>query len=173
VRPTEIASRLLEPVLRRIASLAARAVVTRVNDALKMQGLQLTVRTGETLNDVERFQQYGLTSVPEAAAEAIVLCLGGNVEHAVAIAVDDRRYRPKNLAAGEVQLYSKHGQRVLLKQDGSLELVAGSSSATLTAAGAFTCAGATSVKLQVGTNSVEVSSAKVTITSPGGVTEFL
>lgn len=148
-------ARLLEPVLRRIAALAVRGVVTRVDDSKRMQTVQLTCLRGETLSDVERPQPYGLSGVPEVGAEAIALCLGGSREHAIAAVVDDRNYRPRNQAAGEVQLYSRHGQRVHLKADGSVDVQSGSA-----------------IKLTVGSTSIEVTSAGVTITSPGGTTTF-
>lgn len=115
--------RLLAPLKARLAMLVARAVVARVNDALKIQGLQVTVLAGETRDQVERFQNYGFTSVPKEGAEAVVLSVGGNRDHVLAIVVDDRRYRLKGLEGGEVALYSSvTGQTVILRQDGRVEI---------------------------------------------------
>lgn len=97
--------------------LVSRAVVTLVNDALKIQGLQLTVLDGETVQ-VQRFQQFGLTSVPLAGAEAILASIGGVRGHLVAIAVDDGRYRLVGLQPGETALYDTSGNVIHLQNGG-------------------------------------------------------
>jgi phage baseplate assembly protein V len=111
---------LLDPLRRRLANLVARAVVQLVTDSSTLQHLQLAVLTDETRDGCERFQQYGFTSVPVApnaagAAEAVVLWVGGLRDHPLIVAVDDRRFRKTNLAAGEAALYNHQGVYVLLK----------------------------------------------------------
>lgn len=115
-------SRLLAPLRTRIANVVARAVVQLVHDGGRMQVTQLNVLSGETREGCERFQEYGLTSVPLPGAEAVVLFVGGRRDHGLVVAVDDRRYRPTGLEPGEVCLYSQHGQRITLKNDGAIEL---------------------------------------------------
>lgn len=114
--------RMLRPLQNRVANLLARAVLRRVDDSQDLQQLQVDALDGETRDAVERFQQYGFTSVPEDGAEAAVLFVGGHRDHGIAVAVDDRRHRLKGLAAGEVALYHKDGARVLLKANGSIEV---------------------------------------------------
>jgi phage baseplate assembly protein V len=99
-----------------------RAVVTLVHDAHKMQELQLRVLAGETLDGIERFQNFGHTSRPLAGAEAVVLAAGGQRAHTIAVVVDDRRYRPTDLAEGESQVYNAFGEYVYLKEDGTLAI---------------------------------------------------
>jgi phage baseplate assembly protein V len=110
-------SKLLQPLQRKLSQVVSRAVVRVINDGLKMQELQLTVMADETLDGVERFQNYGFTSHPKAGAEAITLSVGGHRSHSVAVVVDDRRYRLKALQAGEVALYDDLGQKVVLHRD--------------------------------------------------------
>jgi phage baseplate assembly protein V len=110
-------TRLLAPLRIRIANMVARAVVQLVNDGAKLQVLQLGVLEGETREGCERFQEYGFTSVPLAGAEAVVLFVGGRRDHGLVVAVDDRRYRKKDLQPGEVALYHHAGPFVLLKSD--------------------------------------------------------
>lgn len=116
--------KLLAPLNRRVRMLIARGVVQLVNDALKIQGIQLNLLDGETLDGVERFQDYGLTSRPKPGAEAIAVAIGANRNHAVIIAVDDRRYRLTGLAEGEVALYDDLGSKVHLKRGGEVHVVA-------------------------------------------------
>lgn len=107
-------AKLIAPLARRVRLTARRAVVRRVDDAARLQSLQVAVYADEVRDRAERFQHYGLTSHPHAGAEAVVLALGGNSDHSVVIAVDDRRYRLTALAAGEVALYDDQGQHVHL-----------------------------------------------------------
>lgn len=117
--------KLLAPIKRRIAMLISRGVVKLVNDSLKLQGVQIAAFADETLDDLERFQQYGLTSHPLPGAEAIVVSLGGTRSHSVVVAVDDRRFRLKNLAPGEVAMYSDEGDTIVLRRGRNIEVTAG------------------------------------------------
>ena len=100
--------RLLWPLWRRIKLMIGRAVlIVLVDDSLKMQALQVSAASRrETLDDVERFQDYGFTSHPHVGAEAVLLSVGGMRQHPIVVAVDDRRYRVIGLEIGEVALYT-------------------------------------------------------------------
>lgn len=109
---------LLEDLRRRVAMALARCVVAAVNDGAKLQGLQIKLLAGEAKDGVERFQQYGLTAHPHPGAEGVAVFVGGNRDHGLVLAVDDRRYRLRGLAQGEVALYDDQGQKVHLTRDG-------------------------------------------------------
>lgn len=111
---------LIRPLSVRIANAIARAVVQGVNDGTKLQSVQLGVLDGETIDDGERFQQYGFTSVPIAGAEAVVLFPNGDRGHPLVVAVDDRRYRPNGWEPGEVGVYNFAGAVVKLTKDGNV-----------------------------------------------------
>ncbi len=116
--------KLMAPMVRRLRLIADRAIVTAVTDSFSRQGLQLKVLADEAADDVERFQNYGHTSVPPAGSEAIVLGIGGARAGLVAIAVEDKSVRPKDLEAGDNCLYHLEGHRLILRKDGLLELEA-------------------------------------------------
>ncbi|WP_265436098.1 phage baseplate assembly protein V [Aeromonas media] len=116
--------KLIAPLWRRVRLIADRAIVTAVTDSFNRQGLQLKVLADEAADDVERFQNYGRTSVPPAGSEAIVLGIGGARAGLVAIAVEDKSVRPKDLEAGDNCLYHLEGHRIILRKDGLLELEA-------------------------------------------------
>lgn len=118
-------AKILAPLRRRISMLVERAVVELVYDSLKMQGLQIGVLADEVRDNVERFQEYGFTSHPHRGAEAIVLAAGGVRSRAIVVAVDDRRYRKKDLAPGEVALYTDEGDYILFKRGRIVEVIAG------------------------------------------------
>lgn len=102
----------------RVRGMIARAVLNLVNDATKLQALQVTLLADQVPDDVEHFQHYGFTSVPHAGAEGIALAIGGSTGNTVVINVDDRRYRLKALSDGEVALYDDLGHKVHLTRDG-------------------------------------------------------
>jgi phage baseplate assembly protein V len=110
-------SRLLSPVWRRMRLLFSRGVLKMVDDGQTLQSVQVTL-LGESPAWAERFQQYGMTSVPHGGAEAVVAAVGGARAHLVAIAVDDRRYRMTSLKTGEVAIYDDLGQSVHLTREG-------------------------------------------------------
>jgi phage baseplate assembly protein V len=109
--------RYLNPLKQRVSLMVGRAVIAVVNDATKAQSLQLTLLAGETMDGVERFQDYGFTSVPHAGAEAVMVSVGGTRSHGIVVACEDRRYRLVGLADGEVALYDDLDQAVHLKRD--------------------------------------------------------
>ncbi|MDO8776615.1 MAG: phage baseplate assembly protein V [Burkholderiaceae bacterium] len=109
---------MMERIQARLRGMIARCVVTLINDATKMQGLQLAIMKGQGADDIERFQNYGHTSVPLPGAEGIALAVGGVRAHTVVIAVDDRRFRLVGLASGESALYDDLGHKVHLTRDG-------------------------------------------------------
>lgn len=113
----EVVRRMLAPLEGRIRLMLSRAVVSLINDAAKAQELQVDLLADETQDGVERWQNYGFTSHPLPGAEALVGCVGGLRSHAVAIVVQDRRFRLVNLQPGEVALYDDLGNVVHLARE--------------------------------------------------------
>lgn len=116
--------RMIAPLQTRIANMVSRAVLSRVDDSKRMQIVQLSILDDEVHDDIERFQNYGFTSVPQEGAEAAVIFVGGGRDHGLAVAVDDRRYRVKGLQDGEVAVYSDQGDKIVIKRGGTIEITA-------------------------------------------------
>lgn len=102
----------------RVRMMIGRAILRLVNDTAMAQSAQVEMLDDEVHDAVERFQNYGFTSVPHEGAEAVVVCVGGLRSHGIVIATEDRRYRLKGLEGGEVALYDDQGQMVKLARDG-------------------------------------------------------
>ncbi|MCW4628289.1 MULTISPECIES: phage baseplate assembly protein V [Marinomonas] len=113
----------LAPLRRRISQMLVRALVTSVNEGVKRQTLQVKMRADESADDIERFQNYGTSSNPPLGSEAILAALGGNLGQLVAIAVENKQYRPKG-EMGDVFLYHMEGHRVQLTKDGVINITA-------------------------------------------------
>jgi phage gp45-like len=115
-------TRILRPLSVRVSNLIGRGVVRAADDAKKVQELQIDLLEGETRDEVERFQEYGFTSVPLDGAETVLVFVGGRRDHGLALGVEDRRYRIGNLASGEVAVYNHTGARIVFKANGDIEL---------------------------------------------------
>lgn len=98
--------------------IVSRAVVSVVDDAFKRQNLQLSVLADETVDDVERFQNYGHCSVPPKGSEAIVVSVAGGRAGSVALAVEDKNVRPVNSTEGDSIFYHLEGHNIRLTKDG-------------------------------------------------------
>lgn len=113
---------MLKPIRNRVYTMITRAVIETANDAGGMQLLKLALLAGENDDDVERFQNFGFTSVPPDGSEALALAVGGNREHLIVIAADDRRVRIKGLEKGESAFYNDKGDKIVIKANGDIEL---------------------------------------------------
>jgi len=109
--------KMLAPIRRKLSLMVTRGVVKLIKDTGGLQTLQLTALADETLDGVERIQQYGFTAHPHPESDCLILNVGANRSHPIVIAVDDRRYRLK-LSPGEVALYDDQGQAVKLMRSG-------------------------------------------------------
>ncbi len=97
-----------------------RGIVVSVCEGL-IRRFSATGRPGETIENRELVQHYGMASRPLAGAELVILRDGN---HYVAIADDDRRYRIA-VEAGEVALYTDEGDKIHLQRDKTIEVVSG------------------------------------------------
>lgn len=122
---SKIVTKMTNPMKRRISLMVGRAVLSAAADDTKtFQTLQLDVLSDETLDGLERFQNYGFTSVPVEGAEALVVFPQGNRDHGIVVAVDDRKTRMKGLLPGDVAMYSRTpGRFVKIREaDGQITL---------------------------------------------------
>ncbi|WP_199257215.1 phage baseplate assembly protein V [Pantoea sp. BAV 3049] len=112
---TAIINSRIAAALRAIR-LPFRAALSRITTTGGVMTAQLDGLDSETLQEVEVFQHYGLTSVPPEGAMAVVLPLGGRTSHSIVVATEHSQYRIQSLSSGEVSLYNSDGASVTLKQ---------------------------------------------------------
>lgn len=91
---------------RRLASLLGRGVLRHADVRNGLASMQAEFFEGETRR-VEVPQSYGFGSMPLPGAELFAAFANGERDQGIALAYDDRRYRPDDLADGEVILYGK------------------------------------------------------------------
>ena len=114
--------RYLLPIRNGLYHVMGRAVLTAVDNSGKSQKVQLAAAGNEVIDKVERLQEYGLETNPPIgdSSEVVIVSIGGQRDMSFVIKATAREYRPKTLTAGEVMIYSKFGQQIHLKSDGSV-----------------------------------------------------
>jgi len=117
--------RILKPLSDRIKNLMVRSSVLSSNDSGSFQRLKIQALADEILSDVPRVQDYGLASNPLDGSDAIVIFPSGDRSQGIIIAVDNRQYRVKNLAKGEVCIYTDEGDKIHLKRGNKIEITTG------------------------------------------------
>jgi len=107
----------------------ARSVVDKADDKKLMQEMGGNFMKGETREKVEAPQNYGFTSVVmpatkgkdgqiEDSAEAFINFIGGNRSFPVCGVMDDRRFRLKELEAGDVAFFDHLQHQFHFNKDG-------------------------------------------------------
>jgi phage gp45-like len=86
-----------------------RAILQTVDDSGPQQLMKLTGLTGQIIGEAVRSQHFGLSSVPPAGAEALMLALGGGHDRMHALGVEHPQKRPTNTPAGGTVLYDAYG----------------------------------------------------------------
>ena len=114
--------RLVKGLRLSINLILGRGIVRAVDDTLPRQRLQVSLLNDEIRDNVERFQNYGFTSVPQIGAETVVIFSGGDRSNGVVIVSDDKRYRVKGLEKGEVCLYTDEGDSITMKRGNLMAL---------------------------------------------------
>jgi len=110
--------------MSRILNMLAKALPKLWSDGGPRQTAQVEVTKGELIDDVERMQNYGMTSHPPVAGtDCLMVFLGGNREQGVIIAAENRQFRLKGLKSGEVALYDDLGNVVKLGRE-NIEVIA-------------------------------------------------
>jgi len=113
-------SRLERKLSARLRNVVRRGIISNVTvDSLAQTG-QVTSVADDVRDGVEVFEQYGFTSSPPGTAECLLLNVGGDSSHTVAVAVGSRALRLA-VEAGEVAVYNEAGARLVLRSDGSIE----------------------------------------------------
>ncbi len=104
-------------IKRRIISMVTRAIVVDVIEDLQRQAIQIAGESNESGDNIERFQQYGFSSVPPNGSEAILAALNGNLGKRIAIAVEKKELRPQGDSL-DVFIYHAEGHSIQLTKDG-------------------------------------------------------
>lgn len=116
-------AREVAPLRARLRGLAVRGLVKVLDDSAGLQRAQVSCTADEVSDGVEVVTPPGLTARP-STAEALVISVGGNPQHRLALLFDRTTRYKGELAVGEAALHMGHGdQLVLLKANGDVVVV--------------------------------------------------
>jgi len=93
---------------------------------------EVEMADGETRTRVEVLLPMGMSAVPEAGADVLVLQVGGP-DHLVAMQADTASLRATGLAPGDIALRDKRGQMVVMNGEGVT--ISGALKVTIVSAG--------------------------------------
>ncbi len=110
-----------DDVMQRLRGLVQSAVLQGTDDTEGFQQVTVKILGDDEREQVEHFQQYGITASVPAGARGVFLSVGGKSDGGAAICFGITVGRPDDLVAGEVSLWSQHGQEIRLKADGSTQ----------------------------------------------------
>ncbi|TAM50627.1 MAG: baseplate assembly protein [Paraburkholderia sp.] len=99
-------------------SALAQGLVKLVNDNAGIQFMQVKFNPLQTIDNLPRCAEYGLTSNPPEDSDAVVAFAGGDRSNGVVIATGNAKYRMKQLATGEVAIHDNIGQSIYLTASG-------------------------------------------------------
>lgn len=114
--------RLMRQATGRVRGMIRRAALGTLDVSGQGYTLQAKTTADDADDGVEFFQQYGFHSGPPAGSEGVVLRVGGERAHSIAIAFGLRTAAPGDLEQGEVALYHLNGTVLALRNDTSVEL---------------------------------------------------
>jgi len=122
----------IAPMRRRLGFMISKGIVTLVDPDTLLQTLQMTLNSGEVIDNISHFEPYGFTSHPLKGLEGVVLFPHGDRQHGLCIQVGGRNYRLQGLAEGEVALstdegdviHLKRGNKILINSASHVEIVA-------------------------------------------------
>ena len=102
-----------------LRSMILKSLIRSVDDTTKLQLVEVTLLSSDDQEDIERVQEYGMTSNPPLESEAVVVQCAGASDNLVCLKVDSAAYRILDLSTGEVCFYSMHGQTIKLDASGN------------------------------------------------------
>ncbi len=112
----------LRPIRQKVMGIVVRGILEATKDGQGIQLVKTTLLAGETREDMERAQNYGLTSHAPDGSEVTALFVSGNREHGIIITCENRTFRLKSLAKGEVALYTDEGDKIHFKRGNVIDV---------------------------------------------------
>ncbi|HEX7906866.1 MAG TPA: phage baseplate assembly protein V [Paraburkholderia sp.] len=134
-------------LVRRVGTIVGRGRITSTNDGGSVQLVQVQVNDLETIDNLPRLAEFGLTSVAPDGADVAMVNFGGARNNAVVVATGHQQSRPTGLKGGETMLYSQDGKYVYLTAGGGIVVEAKGQAVTVNDATIVTINAATKVRM--------------------------
>ncbi|MBX9838736.1 MAG: phage baseplate assembly protein [Silvanigrellaceae bacterium] len=118
----DLIRKITSPLYERIVSIISICSINKTNDETNTQTAQCEFFKDDPRENLERWQNYGITSVPPNGSEGICLFHGGERESGYIIATEDKDSRPIGLKIGEVCIYTIEKDHIYFKKDNLIEI---------------------------------------------------
>lgn len=106
----------------KLRSVVRRGTLAKITTDGARQTVQTKGLADDVRDDVEYFEPYGFTSGAPAGSECVVLNVGADTSHGIAIMAGGREYRIAGVGEGEVAVYHRDGAAAVFRNDGSVEI---------------------------------------------------
>jgi phage gp45-like len=97
----------ISKIYKRVQGIMSVGVIT--NNSTETNGTRTTqvsqYNGAQTIDNVPHIQEYGFASAPLPGCSKIGISISGDKNNLVIIGTNDKKHRPINLAAGDVQLH--------------------------------------------------------------------
>ena len=115
----------LEETIHEMRGASVKGVVTAVYDTGQAQTVDVQTNDGILRTGIEVQQAFGFASAPPVAgATVILLAIGADPGHFVALPVVNHSFRFGNMGAGDGGcVYAQDGSRVFVRANGTVEIV--------------------------------------------------
>lgn len=115
----------MSAIWTRLRTIVGRGRVRRFAPQTTPRSMQVELLRGEVLDGVQLVQQAGFSSRPRVGSEVVVVSVGGDRSHPVAIGTVDRKHLGPELAEGDVALFAttSSGAVVLIRGDGTVSIL--------------------------------------------------
>ena len=114
--------KIVDPLYEKLNLLISICTIHNVIDLTMTQTAQVEIFSNEIRDDIERWQNYGVTSVPPRFSEAICLFISGERNRGYIVATEDKDSRPNYLLDGEVCIYTKEKDKIHFKKGNIIDL---------------------------------------------------
>jgi phage baseplate assembly protein V len=138
---------VMRRIWRRLQLMSGWGRVSFADDSRSAQMLQVSLNDSEARDGTPRIAEFGLTSVPPAGSDVLVVFLGGDRSKGVVVATGHQASRPLGLKAGETMLYDLWGKHVYLTEADGIVVEAGGAPVTVNNSTTVTINAATSIVL--------------------------
>ena len=116
-----IIDNMLRPLKNRLYTTITRGIIVTANDTDGMQVVKVNLLAVEERDDRKKIQNYCFPNNPHANTVCVALAMGGNRDHLIIVVADDRASRITGLEIGESVQYNSNGDKMHLKNDGTLK----------------------------------------------------
>lgn len=109
---------------RKVLNLFGIGVIRHIDDTGDFQTVQVAISQLETRDNTPVAYHFGYAACPPIGATAVLTFASGDRSAGIATATHDAATRPRNLLPGESMIYDSTGNRVYLRQGGTIEIIA-------------------------------------------------